>query len=706
MGALLNGLTGGLAGLANLPAVALLVLGTFVGLMFGVVPGLGGIVLLVIMLPFLYNMSPILGLTLLLGSHSAIYYASSTTAILLNTPGAPESAATCFDGYAMTQKGHVARALGISAAATAFGGWFGAIVLVAAIPLMLFFVTLFHPPEYFFLTLLAVVLIGQLQAGSTTKGILSGALGFMLAFVGDAPSTGTTRFTFGNLSLYQGFPVAVVAIGLFALSQMFILYGSGHEVAVGDRPRLARENWSEVWQGICDVFGHLWLTIRSAAIGTICGIIPGIGSTAANFLSYGQAMRISKHPELFGTGIPEGIIAPEASSISKEAGALIPTVALGIPNGPAMAVLISAFGILGLNPGPTMLTNHLPLVFSLVWVLAISSLLGSVIGLAVAPLLARISTVPGRVLVPFVFTLTMIGAFATTTDILQVFALVFFGVVGLLMKRFQYSLPAVIVGVVLGSTAENNLILTSQIYGWSFLERPLTIAIILAIVAVIVSGSRGRGRETARQRSAGAALPRLAPAELVLDALWVVVSGVYFVISLSFHPPSNIAPALISAAVFVTGVLQLVGVFVPRWRVATHGPGLGEVLGARPAGAMPEAPLPLPHTAAEVRSDVAAAEAGPAAAGALATSGMLGSEVPGQWLGVALAVALYVGILLFGFVLGVTLFIACYFLFVRRMQWWGMIISAASVGALTYGVFTDLLGVLPPPGLVTHLLGG
>lgn len=730
MGTMLSGLAGGLAGLASLPAILLLIVGTLAGIVFGVIPGLGGIVLLVVLLPFLYNMSPILGLTLLLGAHSAIYYAASTTSILMNTPGAPEQAATCLDGYPMTQQGRAARALGISAVATTFGGWLGAIGLLAMIPAMLFMVTLFHPPEYLFLTILAVVLIGQLQARSATKGVLSGGLGFMLAFVGDAPSTGTTRFTFGSLSLYNGFNIAVVAVGLFAVSEMFVLFGRHSRVGLSPNT-LVGGRWHEVAQGMRDVLRHKWLTVRSAAIGLLCGIIPGIGSTAANFISYGQAVRSSKHPELFGTGIPEGIVAPEASSISKEAGALVPTVALGIPNGPAMAVLLSAFAILGLEPGPSMLTQHLSLVFSMVWVLAISALLGSAIGLGLAPLLARISTIPGRVLVPLIFAVAVVGAFATTSDMTQTFALLAFGLLGLLLRRYGYSLPALIVGVVLGTTAENNLILTSQLYGWSFVKSPLADVIILVIVLLIATSvrtsrrSRKSSGQQAGERSAPPPAPRVSKQEIILDVAWVVVSAGYVALGTTFMPPANIAPTALGSLSLVAGVIQLAGAFIPSWRRATHGiEGRAAIQIGRPSDAEPETGAGDTGPAGPALATTGMAPAGPpqvaaAPAGAVATaSGLAGSTVAGgaqgvsaekerrgQWIAFLLSCGLFAAVVLFGFVAGITAFVLGYFRFVHRVDWRLMLVSAVGMGGLSYVVLYLVANALPPAGVLAQMLG-
>lgn len=464
----------------------LLVVGMLAGTLIGVLPGLGGAVLLSMLLPFLYNMKVVPALALLLGAHASIYFSGSITSILVNTPGTAESAATTFDGYAMTRKGLAARALGISATATTLGGWLGVIALVALIPVMLNLVTLFHPPDYVMLAVLAVVLISSVRSGSVTKGLLSGGLGFMLAFIGYDPITGVRRFTFGLLGLYNGLNIVAVALGLFALGEMYYLYGLNRAMTQEVSLDLSHRPGATVMDGVRDVLGRMGLVIRSAVVGVVIGIIPGIGGVAANFISYGQAMQTSKHPERFGTGVPEGVIAPEASSLSKEAGSLIPTVSLGIPGSTGMAILLSGFLILGISPGPTMLTKHLPEVFSMAWILAITSLLASVLGLALAPWLAQITRVPGPAIVPFILVLSALGVYAATGNPLQVAAMVGIGVVGLVMKRYDYSLAGAIVGFLLGGIVERNLWLTEQIYGWRFIERPLTDLLILVTIAVLV----------------------------------------------------------------------------------------------------------------------------------------------------------------------------------------------------------------------------
>ena len=710
---LARSMLGGLANFGNPVALAFVIVSTMIGLVVGATPGLGGIVLLVVLLPFLYNMNPVLGLALMLASHSAIYYAGSTTAILINTPGAPESAATCIDGYAMTARGQAARALGVSAVSTTFGGWFGAVAIIAAIPLMLKLVDLFHPPEYFFLTMLAVVIIGQLQARSPTKALLSGIFGFLLSFIGAAASTGTLRFTFGSLGLYNGLNTGAVAIGLFAVSQMFILFGAPPPSRTGDQFRLNRAAWSQVVTGARDVMDRLWLTARSAAIGVLCGVIPGIGSTAANFLSYGQAMQTSRHPERFGTGIPEGVIAPEASSISKEAGALIPTVALGIPNGPAMAVLLAAFSILGLVPGPDMLTTHLDLVFWMVWVIAASSLLASALGLSLAPVLARITLVPGRVLMPFVLVLAAIGAYASTSEFLQVVLMVLLGIVGLGMKRYGYSLPAVIVGVVLGATAENNLILTTRIFGWTTFERPITDLLVVAIVAVLIAGTRNRRRAAQGATADGQPARRPSVGEIVVDVCWVAGGAIYTGMATRYPPPANLAPTVLGLACVGVGIIQLAGAWVPQLRLLTHGrdaPALAAgagLPGEARLQAVPAVPSPgggpAPAGVARVAADAAPAPAGVAAPSNAPPDGRferwLGEWARSPLVAVALAVLLVVGIYLFGYLIAIPVFIFLYFLLVHRWRWPAVLIATGVLGLITLAAYHSL-SVIFPQGLL------
>lgn len=501
----------GFTAFGSFGAIAMLLIGTVAGIIIGATPGLGGIVLLSMILPFLYGMKVEYGLILMLAAEGGTYFSGSVTSILLNTPGTPESAATTFDGYEMTKQGRAARALGISACATTLGGWIGFICLLALIPMMFPIIKLFQPSDYFALAIMAIVLIGQLRARSVSKGMLSGVLGLMVSYVGFDPITGIQRFSFNILSLFDGFNIAAVALGLFALSEMFILYcqstsiggngdggtGGGTGFFSGQAPG------ARVIDGVMDAVKKWKDLIRSALIGTFIGVLPGIGGTAATFISYGIAKRLSKHPERFGQGCPEGIVAPEAAVMAKESGSLVPTVALGVPGSAGMAVVLSGLTILGLAPGPTMLTTNLDGIFTMAFAIAFASLLGSAIGLMMAPVLARALRVPPWTIVPFILALSFLGADAAAENFTQVYVVMGFGLVGLIMKRYGYSPASAMIGFVLGPIVEKNLYLMVNLQGMSAFNRPLTdlfLIVCLAMLGLPVITSYRRNRKNRRNK--------------------------------------------------------------------------------------------------------------------------------------------------------------------------------------------------------------
>ncbi len=667
-------------------AILLMLAGMLAGTLVGVIPGLGGAVLLTMLLPFLYGMNVVQGLSLMVAAHASIYFAGSITAILLNTPGAPESAPTTIDGYAMTRQGKAARALGISATATTLGGWIGFAALVAVIPLMLPLITILRPPEFLLLAILAVVLVSQLHSGSLTKGLLSGCFGFLMAFVGYDPITGVQRFSFDLLSLYNGFSIVVVALGLFAMSEMFRLYGAKRALADGVTLSLSQQPGARVTDGIRDVFAHRWLVLRSAAIGVLVGMVPGVGGIAGNFISYGQAVRTSRHPERFGEGAPEGIIAPESSSLSKEASSFIPTLALGIPSTVGTAVMLGALQILGVPPGPTMLTTHLPLVFTIAWVLAITSLLASIIGLALAPWLARITLLPGPILVPFVFALAMLGGYAATTNMIEVAAVIAFGVVGLVMKRLGYSLPGAIIGFILGGVVQNNLYLTEHLGGWRFVTQPLAdllLAVILLVLIAPLLQRRSRWRQA--RRTVGVETTalrkekppaRLSMLEFVVDVVWVVFTAAYVVTAWSYPPTAGLVPLTFGVTALVIATAQFaIHVGPPLRRLIDSPQSLTRVLVA--------ARLPQPGRGA--RAHCGRGEA---------------SADHRELMAIAWAVALFIGIYIAGYAIAIPAFMLIYFTFGFRAGWKIAALSAFAMWVLTYLVIERSLALYLPSGLL------
>jgi putative tricarboxylic transport membrane protein len=512
---MINAMLSGGALLLSFESVLMILVGTLAGIVVGATPGLGGVVLLSMLLPFLYGMSVKSGLILMLAAEGGIYFSGSITSILLNTPGTPEAAATVFDGYEMTKQGRPARALGISATATTLGGWVGFVLLLAVIPAMIPLIELFQPSDYLMLAILAIMLIGQLRAGSLTKGILSGLLGLMVSYVGFDPITGIQRFSFDILSLYNGFNIAAVALGLFAMAEMFRLYGQHSIVTDTGAVENAASFFAKlppgarVIDGVYDVFRHWKLVLQSGLLGTFLGALPGVGGTAATFLSYGVAKRTSRHPDRFGTGIAEGIIAPEAAVMAKESGSLIPTVALGVPGSAGMAVVLSGLTILGVAPGPTMLTEHLNEIFAGAFTIGIASLLGSVLGLLMAPVLARALRVPPYTIVPFIFALCFLGAAASDYSFAMAVVVLGFGVVGFAMRHYHYSPAATMIGFVLGPVVEKNLYLAINLQGMSALTRPLTDFFTLVLLLMIVWPALAPGRQWFKTRRAASLKSRL-----------------------------------------------------------------------------------------------------------------------------------------------------------------------------------------------------
>ncbi|HUY06218.1 MAG TPA: tripartite tricarboxylate transporter permease [Acidimicrobiales bacterium] len=494
-----HNLLSGLTVLGTTQGLLYLFGGSIIGMVFGVIPGLGGAVVLSIVLVFTYHISLIGTICLFLATGAASYYSASVTSILLNTPAHPEAFAVTFDGFPMAQRGEAGRALGISAASTCIGGLIGCAVVVALIPLVNQIPGIFHPPEFVALIMIALLLVGTLGTDRVSKAIISAGIGIVLSSIGSDPVTGAYRFTGGAISLIGGISIVSLALGLFAVPQMVLVFGTATTIASQDMMgnevdasltavRLERGFGKQVFQGIGESLHHWVALIRGAIIGVVCGIIPGIGGFAANFLSYGIAQQSSRRRELFGTGIPEGIIAPEASSISKEVGGMIPIIALGIPGGIFGALYVAALTIKGIRFGGNFTKDYPSLPYEMIWVIALSGIIGTAIGLAFSPILARVTRVPGPLLVPFIMCLTLLGPFIADVSFFSTIEALIFCIVGFIMRRLRYSLAAFAMGLVLGPTLENNIWLTHQVFpGFSLIAaRPLADVLICIAIGILV----------------------------------------------------------------------------------------------------------------------------------------------------------------------------------------------------------------------------
>ncbi|MBI2860767.1 MAG: tripartite tricarboxylate transporter permease [Chloroflexi bacterium] len=473
-----------------------MMLGIIVGLIFGIIPTVGGLLALSLFLPFIFKMTPMQGLPLLMAIETVIFTGGAITTILVGIPGTAPNSATLLDGYPLTQKGQAGRALGAGLAACGFGSIVSSVLAIALVPLVLAMVMELRTADMVFLVLMGIAFLAVLSRGSIAKGLISGGLGMVISLIGFQQVTGVARFTFDNIYLYDGFSTIPVVLGIFVIPEIMALAVKGGSIA---KAGAFIRGMTGIWQGALDVFRHRRVAIESSVIAFVVGIIPGIGAMVATFVAYGRAKQISKHPELFGTGVIEGVIAPECANDGKECGALLTTLALGIPGSESMVLFLAAMMLVGLTPGPDMLTKNLDLSFTLLLVSLVASVVGVIICFSLAQHLAKIALVPARILTPVILIITSVGVYAGGEEMYDLIAFVIFGGLGVLLKKFDFNRPALVLGFILGDLFEQNLFLALRLGGPFFFLRPASLIIIVLILLVFMYGPskklllRGRG---------------------------------------------------------------------------------------------------------------------------------------------------------------------------------------------------------------------
>ena len=429
-----------------------LMLGVVVGLIFGVVPGIGGTTAIALLMPLSFGMEANNAMMLMGGVMGAVSVGGSITSILINTPGGAPNAATCFDGYPLAQQGKAGLAIGAAAASSTLGGLIGVMVLIAVIPVMKTIVLLFGPPEFFMLALMGLAAIAVSTGGQFLRGLIAGAVGLLLSFVGYNAVGGGVRFTLGSDYLWDGIPLVPALTGMFAITEMIALSVSGGTISKD----AAMTRITDVMEGVWACFKYWKTLLQGSAIGTFVGAVPGLGGTVAAFLSYAAAMQISKSPETFGKGNVEGVIGPEAANNSKDGGSLIPTLAFGIPGSAEMAVFLGVLVLHGLSPGPMLLIQHEGVIFSLIMALSASCIIATVITLVVARWMILITLVNVHVLVPAVIATSLVGVYALQESIGDVILSVVFGVIGYLMIRYGFPRITLVIALILGELAERS----------------------------------------------------------------------------------------------------------------------------------------------------------------------------------------------------------------------------------------------------------
>ena len=458
-------------------------LGSAAGLVFGILPGLGGTTAIAILLPLTYGKNPIVAMFFLAAVMGAVPFGGSISAILLNTPGTPQNAATCFDGHPMARQGHAKKAIGISATASGLGGLFGLLVILLLLPIVRRVVLLFGPPEFFLLVLFGLTTVAIAAKGDFLKGLMASCIGILLSLIGFSPIFGVLRFTFGSDHLWDGIPLIPFLIGIFAISELIHYAISGGMIAFQGVSK-----GGSVFDGVKEVFKHKICFFRSSAIGTIIGIIPGIGGVAANFIAYIVAKERSKHPDTFGKGNPEGVVAAESANNAKDGGSLLPTVGFGIPGSAEMAVLLGAFILHGLEPGPLLIKEHPDIVLALVIGLVLSNIIASGFGLLSGNFFAVITRINVQYIIPVVLVLCFVGSYAFRENIWDVFISLIFGIFGYGLRRYGFSNICVVIGFILGIMAERSFqqSLMVSIGSYSIFWSSIVSIILIILLCVVM----------------------------------------------------------------------------------------------------------------------------------------------------------------------------------------------------------------------------
>ncbi len=454
------------------------------GLVFGTLPGIGGLVALAIVLPMIYGMEPATGLAFLLSCHAMIATSGAVPAILLGIPPSVGASATVIDGYVLARRGRAGYAMGAALGSSALGGLIGALVLIVLLPIIQPVVMSFGSPETFFLALLGLSYLSLMGDGSPMKGVAAAGLGLFMGTFGYHSLSGIPRFWMDYDYLLDGFRIIPLALGLFAIPEILELM-SGKSIAVknADGSNITM-TFKEVWLGVMANFVRKKVLIRSSLMGTFIGMVPGVGSETAPFITYGTAKQASKRKHRFGKGSIEGVIGPEGANNAKEGGSLVPTLAFGVPGSSAMVLLLGGFLMLGLQPGPEFLKNHMDMAYGLAIVLIAANFVGALVLILLARYLAKITQIPGHVLMPILISLVVLGAYASESHFEDVMFVFIFGMLGIVMKRFGFPRPALLLGFVLAPLLENYLVISLSTYGATFFMRPIS----LAIVALILVG--------------------------------------------------------------------------------------------------------------------------------------------------------------------------------------------------------------------------
>ncbi len=493
--------------------MTMLFTGVILGLVLGILPGIGGLAGTALLLPFTFNMDPVAAMALLLGLGSTTATGDPIPAILFGVPGGAGSAATVLDGLPMAKRGEASRALSAAYMSSMMGGVFGAILMGISLPILRPIMLYIGSPELLSFAVLGISMVAVLSGNTPLRGLTVAGIGLLISMIGSDPQTGTLRWTLDTLYLWEGPPLVPIVLGLFALPELADLAIARTAIA----GNMARTDRQGMWKGAKDCFDHIWLVLRCSWLGAALGAVPGIGGAVVDWLAYGHAMRTEKGAtQTFGRGDVRGVIASESANNSREGGALVPTVAFGVPGSAGMAILMGAFMIHGLVPGPDMLSKHLDITYAMVWSVALANVVGAGLCYLFSEYFARLATLRYTLIMPATLGIIYIGAFQGARNWGDLWTLLIFGILGWTMKQMKFPRPPMVLGIVLGEVVERYLFISIQRYGVTWFARPIVIGLfalaLLGLVRPLVQDVKAHGGVKGMLSGFGA--PRLAPQNL------------------------------------------------------------------------------------------------------------------------------------------------------------------------------------------------
>src|SRR4051812_4854959 len=465
--------------------------GVLLGTIVGIMPGLGPPATIAMLLPLTAHMDPAGAMIMLAGIYYGAKYGGSTTSILLNVPGESSSVVTCIDGYHLARKGRAGAALGIAAIASFIAGTFGVLALMLVAPPLARLALAFSSPEYFGLMALGLAMVVLLAGRSLVKALLAMLVGLWIAGIGTDPFSTTSRFTFGRMELLSGIDFVVVAIGVFALGEVLANMEAREEPQALPVPKGLR-NLLPTAQDLRDC---RFAFVNGSVIGFLIGVLPGAGSTIASFISYGVEKAVSRRKEAFGTGVIEGVAAPEGANNSETGGALVPLLTLGIPGSGTTAILLAALVLWGFKPGPLFIPENPALFWGLVASMYIGNVMLLVLNLPLVPVFAQVLRTPAHVLYPLIFGISIVGVYSVSGSAFDLGLLAIFGLLGYAMRKLDFPAAPLILGVVLGAPMERALrqsLMMSDGHLSILVSRPISAAMLLLAFAVLLVPVIGR----------------------------------------------------------------------------------------------------------------------------------------------------------------------------------------------------------------------